>query len=131
MSKSLVQALNELSEAATDCAIRLRYGHAGIAKVWEKKMHPGLFELRMDMRRDERREREMVLLRVIGGILSLLFYLFVVIGTFVVIGLLIYSPLIALIVLVCVVAAIANAYHRHHREKRERFNQEFDEWRQG
>ncbi len=119
MTKSLIEALQGVSDAATDFQIRLRYGHEGIAKIWEQKMHPGVFELRMDMRRDLRKERKnMALLRMIGGLLTVLFWFFVLVGTVAVIGLMIFSPFIALIVIACILAGCVNAWHNIRKEGR-------------
>lgn len=115
MTKPLIQIFREMEDAVTDFHIRLALGHEGIAKIWEKKMHPGIFELRMSMRRDERKERHVALLRMIGGLLQVLFWFFVIVGTLAVIGLLFFSPVIALIVVVCVVAGIVNVLYRRGR----------------
>jgi len=119
MTKSLIEAIQGVNDAFTDLHIRLHYGHEGIAKIWEQKMHPGVYELRMDMRRDEREERKnMALLRMIGGLLTVLFWFFVLVGAVAVIGLMIFSPLIAAIVLVCILAGCVNAWYRIKREER-------------
>jgi len=117
MAKSLIESLQEVSDAFTDFYIRLAYGHEGIAKIWEQKMHPGVFELRMDMRRDLRKERKnMALLRVVGGLLTLFFYLFLLVGIVVTAGLLFAYPLVGLFFAVCAVAAIIEVVRRNRSD---------------
>lgn len=121
MSKSLIQSVQGMSDAFTDFYMRLAYGYEGIAEVWEKKMHPGVFELRMDMRRDEREERKnMALLRMIGGLLTVLYWFFVLVGVLAVVGLLFSSPLIAAIVLVCILAGVVSAWCQLKKKEEER-----------
>lgn len=86
-------------------------------RVWERKMHPGIFELQMDMRRDARKERKnMALLRMIGGLLTILFWFFVLLGIVAVIGLMVFSPFVASIILVCILVGCVNAFYRMRRE---------------
>lgn len=116
MAKSMVQIFREMEDAVTDFYIRMVLGHEGVARIWEQKMPFEVFDTRMDNRRHVRKEGNMALLRMIGGLLTVLFWFFVLIGTLAVIGLTIYSPLIASIVLICILAGVLNAWHRRGRQ---------------
>jgi fatty acid desaturase len=117
MADSLIEAFNKMSEAMTDFYIRMTLGHTGIARIWEQKMDLEVFEFQMDNRRDLRRKKPMALIRMIGGILTFLFWLFVLAGVLVVGALIIASPVVAAFALACILAGVLNAWHRYTRRQ--------------
>jgi hypothetical protein len=91
-----------------------------LLQTWEAKMPVDVFDARGVARRAKRRKvKNVALLRLIGNILTLLFYVFVLIGAVVVVGVLFISPVIAMFVAACVLAALLAAMYEFRQGKKE------------
>lgn len=86
-----------------------------LLEAWEHKMDPHLFDQRGLTRRKGRRARNMALLKMIGGILQFLFWIFVLVGVVVTIGIIAVYPVAGVILGACIVAGTANAIYRHKK----------------
>jgi small-conductance mechanosensitive channel len=117
---TIIESIERMQDAFRLLAYNLgRPRPRTLIETWERKMDPNVFDERGIARRVNRRKKErrnMALLKMIGGLLQVLFWLFVIVGTLAVIGLLFFSPFIALIVVACIAAGIVNALYRRGRE---------------
>jgi hypothetical protein len=119
MAKTLQQAVVDVTWNIQQF-MRVLGGHRPrtFFEVWEQKMDPLLFEERGFARRANRRRRhDVALLRVLAGVLQIFFYIFLLLGLVVAIGLMFTFPIIGAFFLVCAIAAFIEVYRRLQKQR--------------
>ena len=122
MTRMMVEAAENVSKVMRNLAsalggIKMR----PIYDVWAEKMSVEVFEARGATRRKHRKEgKRMPFVRLIASVLTLFFYLFVILGAIVVVGILVWHPLLGMIAGACVIAGFLAAWYEYRQGMKER-----------
>ena len=84
-----------------------------LRSIWEAKMPVDVFDERgLSRRKNLRKRGDMALLRVIGGILEVFFWIFLLIGVIVTIGVMFKFPVVGVFLLACAIAGVIAGVQR-------------------